>query len=164
MGCACMFAIHTNQPLPSTTSSHLRDLLRLELSTEDVECILLGYTPDTFLTETSISRLTRLWRDAVRTFSGTEPPTPDFSDRVRGQLLGTALNPTAAHSAGALDHRQVTGRQLTEVCQMFRHENGVDKCAGDIDAAGVTAWLDLSLPGTRPANGHLEGGPALTCP
>lgn len=150
MGCACMFAIHTNQPLPSTTSSHLRDLLRLELSTEDVECILLGYTPDTFLTETSISRLTRLWRDAVRTFSGTEPPTPDFSDRVRGQLLGTALNPTAAHSAGALDHRQVTGRQLTEVCQMFRHENALDKFLGVLGVMGMRTGLDVELLTTTP--------------
>lgn len=145
IGCAYMLAVNKNKPLASSTTGHLKDLSRLKLSTEDLDSLVLGYTPDTYLPENAISRLTGCWRETVRTFSLGDPPPPDFSDRVRGQLLGTALNPTAAHAAGALDHRQVTDRQLNQVCHMLQHEMTHGTLLGVLGVLCLRTGLDVEL-------------------
>lgn len=145
IGCAYMLAVNKNKPLASSTTGHLKDLSRLKLSTEDLDSLVLGYTPDTYLPENAISRLTGYWRETVRTFSLGDPPPPDFSDRVRGQLLGTALNPTAAHAAGALDHRQMTDRQLTQICHMLQHEMTHGTLLGVLGVLCLRTGLDVEL-------------------
>lgn len=145
IGCTFMSALTKEQPPPSSTVGHLRDLSRLDLSDEDVACIVQGYTPDALLPDSSINRLVRLWRDTVRSFSRTDPPPPSFSDQVLGQILGTALNPTPAHAAGALDHRQVSGRQMSQVCQKFKDEINKDTLLGTLGVMCLRTGLNVEL-------------------
>lgn len=145
IGCTFMSALTKEQPPPSATIDHLRDLSRLDLSDDDVACIVQGYTPDNLLPDSTINRLVRIWRDTVRSFSRTDPPPPSFSDQVLGQILGTALNPTPAHAAGALDHRQVSGRQMSQVCQKFKEEINKDTLLGALGVMCLRTGLNVEL-------------------
>lgn len=123
-GCSLLISIHSKKPAPKTLALHLREMADQPLSDEALDSVLLGALPDHLLASTWPARLSRVWREVIKIYSEGDIPPPSFRAQVNGQFLGAALNPSPAHSAGALDHRQLSGLQFDHFCCRTRQLAG----------------------------------------
>lgn len=111
IGCVVLLGLHRHSPLPRVAAQHMRDLADVQMTEATLDALLAGVAPAEHLAESWVSRLGRMWREVVKLYSGGDVPPPTWKDRITGQLLGAALNPPPAHSAGAQSHRQLSPRQ-----------------------------------------------------
>lgn len=150
IGCAVLLGLHRNSPLPQVAAQHLRDLAEVRMTEATLDALLAGVAPAEHLAESWVSRLGRMWREAVKLFSGGDVPPPTFKNRVTGQLLGAALNPPPAHSAGAQSHRQLSPRQLQTVFHHVQNHIAKDDIEGVLGVlvfrTGLSVDVLMQLP------------------
>lgn len=129
-GCSFLVAAQGPKPVSNATTKHLRDLMDVHLSSQALGSLVSGFTPAELQTESWTNRLCNLWREVVKQLSAGDVPHPSLGERVVGQLLGSALNPSPAHAAGSQTHRQLSALQFRRVCEHIRDQLKKDELAG----------------------------------
>lgn len=145
IGCEVLLYFKHHKPVAKTAAGHWREMSDFSCPWEVTESILFGFVPDDHANASWTSRLPRKWREVVKHFSEGDIPPPSWRDRVTSQLLGAGLNPTAAHAAGALDHRQLSPQQLLHA---YGHINAMvhaDQFDGAIGVLAVRTGLTVDL-------------------
>lgn len=145
IGCAVLLALHQKKPAPAVLVQHLREMNEAPLTEAAIESLLSGFVPTEHLSASWPSRFSRQWREVMKLFSDGDIPPPSLRDRITGQLLGAALNPSAAHSSGALDHRQLSPLQLENACRHIQKTTSEDRLEGILGILSVRTSLSLDL-------------------
>lgn len=146
IGCATLLALHRRKTFPKVAAMHLKELAEATMMSEaTLDALLVGYAPIEHLTSNWVSRLGRTWREVVRLFSGGDVPPPTLKNRITGQLLGAALNPTPAHSAGAQSHRHLSPRQFQAACTRIQALVEEDDIKGVLGVLTIRTGLSVDV-------------------
>lgn len=146
IGCATLLALRRESALPKVAAMHLKELADTQMMNDaTLDALLVGYAPVEHLASSWVSRLGRMWREVVKLYSGGDVPPPTWKDRITGQLLGAALNPPPAHSAGAQSHRQLSPRQHQATSHHIRGLIPKDVIEGVLGVLVVRTGLSVDI-------------------
>lgn len=112
--CAVLRAFHKKKPISESLAKDLVQLnARDPLSEEQLNHLLWHGIPEGDMLENWVYTLRRYWREVIDEFGGKTPvPRQTPTERIRSQVLSSALNTKASHVAGALDHRLLSHSQF----------------------------------------------------
>ena len=155
---AVLLALHHEAAIPRIAAQHLQQVTALNLSDAALDALLSGFAPQELLGSSWTSRLARMWRKVVKLYSDGEIPPPTLESRIAGQLLGSALNPSPAHVAGAQSHTQLSHRQFVASAVQLKDHGDRDELNVLLGALTIRTGLQvdvitqLPLASGRPGN------------
>ncbi|MDR3410151.1 MAG: hypothetical protein P4L87_04280 [Formivibrio sp.] len=122
IGLKSLMAIRTGKPLSASVIVNTAALLKEhDLSSEHLNALLHGTSPEQLLGQSWPRDLCGTWREVMRHYSadGTPPP-PTTKERIAGQMLDATLHATASRRGGAPSHRTLSKSQLQQALDHIR--------------------------------------------
>ena len=119
LGCAAILAFDENKVISRSMPGKLADLEALgPIDEQQFLALMAGIDYEEAGGNESIDLLKRLWQNVLRRFSpGQELPVSAPGEKIRSQVVSSALNTSARHVAGAAHHRQLTMEQFEQACE-----------------------------------------------
>lgn len=147
MGCALLKAFRLDKAIPQSIAKDIVKLRTSEpLSEEQLHHLLWLDLPEDAALENWVYTLRRSWREVMQEYGGSqETPQSSATERIRSQVLGSALNGKAAHMAGALDHRLLTPPQFEQAVAVIAKELAQDTLKGILGFTVLRTGLSVDV-------------------
>lgn len=145
--CAVLRALHLKKPVSDSLAKDLVQLNSFDpLSEEQLHHLLWENVPEGDTSVNCLYTLRRYWRDVVRMYGGNTPRPPQTAtERIRSQVLCSALNTKASHVAGALDHRLLPQSQFQLAANAIAGELKRDTLKGMVGLAVLRTGLSAEV-------------------
>lgn len=146
-GCAVLRAFRLGKTIPKSIAHDIVQLRASDpLSETQLVHLLWHDLPEEAELENWVYTLRRLWRETIQEYGGNrEAPQPSTTERIRSQVLSSALNAKASHVAGALDHRLLTQPQFEKATAVIARELAQDTLNGVLGFTVLRTGLSVEV-------------------
>lgn len=158
VGASVLLSFHHGKAIPRGAAPHIQQTSEVDLSNVSLDALISGFAPQELLGLGWTSRLAKMWREVVKLYSTGDVPPPTLHNRITGQLLGAALNPTPTHVAGGQAHSQLSIRQFTDVASHVKAMNDQDDLAGLLGILVIRTGLQVDVLAQLPLESGVRSG------
>lgn len=146
-GCAVLRAFRLDQPIPKSIAHDIVELRASDPpSEEQLHHLLWHDLPEEAELANWVYTLRRSWREVMREYGGNQDaPQPSTIERIRSQVLSSALNAAASHVAGALNHRLLTQPQFEQAAAVVARELAQDTLKGVLGFIVLRTGLSIEV-------------------
>lgn len=145
--CAVLRAFHLKKPVSESLAKDLVQLNSFDpFSKAQLDHLLWEDVQEGDTSVNWLYTLRRYWREVVREYGGKTPVPPQTAtERIRSQVLCSALNTKASHIAGALDHRLLPPSQFQLATEAIAKELNRDTLKGMVGLVVLRTGLSAEV-------------------